>query len=140
MWTLRLKTVCPVCASKPADTRREPWGLLRGMAARVASAVGAHMASGEQRQGAVMICGSQGLHLGGLHLLLPGCGNRWPPRSVCGGGEKRQPGPARGVAGWCDAPWSSAQGSAESRWRPSVGRIAGKVTAPSSQSREQSGG
>lgn len=56
---------------------------------------------GEWWQGPIMICGSRGLHMGGLHLLLlpgvtvgtAGLPIRLPVRPcVRGGGEQRQPG------------------------------------------------
>lgn len=74
-----------------------------------------------------------GLCLGSVPPPPPpstGCGNHWPP-STHGGSGWWQPVPRTGVTDQCNAPWSSAQGSAESQWRVSVGRTAGKVTASS---------
>lgn len=135
---LSLESTCAAHASHPADTPRELRGWLRGTGASTASRTGARicaLASGERWWGAVMIYGSQGLCIWGsasppprrrLWELLP---PRPPVRPSAGAVNSSSLGPARGVTGRCDAPWSNGRGSAESRRRVSVGRSAGKVTA-----------
>lgn len=97
MWTLLLESTCALHASDPAGTLRELRSWLRGMAASTASAIGARTRAGAsraRRQGAVVICGSQGLRLGGCASSSPA--RLWEPLaspSVRGGGEQRQPGP-----------------------------------------------